>query len=239
MSAQVFFDKERVKMHIASIKKGGQNFEIDVDFDAAIKFKEGKADVKDALKAEKIFSDARKGMLASETQMKQLFGTSEPLEVAEIILKKGELPLTAEYKNKLKEEKRKQIIEFIRKNAVDPRTNIPHPANRIENAIEEAKVKIDEFKSVQQQVDDILKKLRPIIPISFMKKEIAVKIPADYAAKSYSTVNSFGKMLKEEWQTDGSWVVVVEMPGGLETDFYDALNKICHGNIESKVLKVK
>ena len=171
--------------------------------------------------------------------MKQLFGTSEPLDVAKIILEKGELPLTADYKNRLREEKRKQIIEFIRKNAVDPKTNIPHPAQRIENAIEEAKVKIDEFKGVQQQVDDILKKLRPIIPISFATKEIAVKIPADYAAKSYSTVNSFGKIIKEEWQTDGSWVIVVEMPGGIENDFYDALNKICHGNIESKVLKVK
>lgn len=237
--AQVSFDKEKITMHIASLKKGGQNFEIDVDFEAAIRFKEGKADIKDALKTEQIFSDAKKGMLASETQMEQLFETSDPLEVAKIILEKGELPLTADYKNRLREEKRKQIIEFIRKNAVDPKTNIPHPSQRIENAFEEAKVRIDEFKGVQQQVDDIIKKLRPIIPISFVTKEIVVKIPADYAAKSYSTVNSFGKMTKEEWQTDGSWVVVVEMPGGLENDFYDAINKICHGNVESKVLKVK
>jgi len=239
MARQGFFDKEKTQMHIARLKKGGQNFEIDINFDDAIKFKEGKANIKDALKAENIFSDAKKGMLASETQMKQLFETSEPLEVAKIILEKGELPLTAEYKNKLREEKRKQIIEFIRKNAVDPKTNIPHPAQRIENAIEEAKSRIDEFKEVKEQVKEILKKLRPILPIKFVVKEIAVKIPADYATKSYSTVKSFGTIIKEEWQTDGSWVAVVEMPGGIENDFYDSVNKICHGNIESKVIKVK
>ena len=105
--------------------------------------------------------------------------------------------------------------------------------------MEDAKAKVDEFKGVQEQVQEILKKLRPIIPIKFVTKEIAVKIPADYAAKSYSTVKSFGTITKEEWQTDGSWVVVVEMPGGIENDFYDSLNKICHGNIESKVIKVK
>ncbi len=79
---QGIYDREKVTLHIARLKKGGSNFEIDVDFDAAINFKQGKADIGDALKAEKIFSDAKKGMLASETQMKQLFETSEPLDKA-------------------------------------------------------------------------------------------------------------------------------------------------------------
>ena len=46
-------------------------------------------------------------------------------------------------------------------------------------------------------------------------------------------------MLREEWQTNGYWVAVVEMPGGMENDFYDKLNKICHGLVESKVLKTR
>ena len=230
---------ENENFHIARLKKGGQNFEIDVDFDAAMKYKEGKADIKDVLKVQSIFSDLKKGMLASETQMKQLFETDDPLEVAKIILEKGELPLTADYKAKLKEEKRKQIIEYIRRNAIDPKTGIPHPATRIENAIEEAKAKVDEFEAIPKQVDKILKLLRPIIPIKFAMKEIAIKIPAEFAAKSYSTVKSFGTLVREEWQTDGSWVAVVDIPGGMENDLYDAVNKICHGSVETKVVKVK
>lgn len=236
----ITFDKERVHFNIARLKKGGKAFEIDIDPDMAIAFKEGKSvDLKDILKAEHIFNDVKKGMLASETEMKSLFGTSDVLEVAKIILQKGELPLTAEYKNKLREQKKKQIINLIHRNAVDPQTHLPHPLQRIENAMEEAKVKIDEFESVQKQIQDVLKKIRVILPIRFEVKEIAVRIPSAYAVKSYNIVSSFGKILKEEWQTDGSWIVVLEMPAGLEEDFYDKINALCHGDVESKVLKIR
>ena len=79
----------------------------------------------------------------------------------------------------------------------------------------------------------------PTSPLQFEIKEIAVKIPADYAAKSYSVLSSFGKKLREDWQTDGSLVVVVEIPGGLEEDFHGKLNALCHGEVESKILNVK
>ena len=234
------FDKERVHFNVAKLKKGGQNFEIDVDPNMAIAFKEGKnVGIADVLKVEQIFSDVKKGMLASETQMKQIFGTPDVFEVAKIIIDKGELPLTAEYKNKLREEKRKQIINIIHRNGVDPQTHIPHPPDRIANAMEEVKFKVDEFKPIQQQMQEALKKIRVVLPIKFEVKEIAIKIPAAYAAKSYSVVNSFGKILRDEWQKDGSWIVVLEMPAGLEEDFYDKVNAMCHGEIESKVLKIR
>ena len=107
------------------------------------------------------------------------------------------------------------------------------------NAFEEAKVKIDEYKPAEEQVNDVLKKLRVVLPIKFEIKEISVRIPAEYAVKSYGTVKGFGRMIKEEWLNDGSWSVVVEIPGGLETDFYEKLNKITHGNNEAKVIKMK
>ena len=225
---------------IAKLKTQGHNFEILVDCDGALAFKSGKdIDIRSILAAQKIFSDAKKGLDAPENAMKAIFGTQDPLEVAKTIIKKGEIPLTTEYKEKLREEKRKQIISIIHVNAVDPQTHLPHPPQRIENAIAEAKVHIDEFQDVHKQVQEIIKKIRPILPIKFEDKEIAVKIPAEHAAKSYAAVKQFGRMLREDWQTDGSWVAVIEMPGGLENDFYDKINKLTHGNIEAKVLKVK
>ncbi len=70
-------------------------------------------------------------------------------------------------------------------------------------------------------------------------KEIAIKIPPEYAPKCYSTVKTFGTLLKEEWQTNGYWIAIVELPGGMENDLYDKLNKICRGDVESKVLKIR
>ncbi len=234
------FDREKISLNLARLKKGGKNYEIDVDSEKAIAFKGGaNIDIREVLKAEKIFYDAKKGLLASEHEMQQLFETSDPLEVAKIIIKEGEIQVTAEYRAKLSEQKKKKIINMIHRNGVDPRTHLPHPPQRIENAMEEAKIHIDEYKSAEQQLKEIIKQIRIILPIKLEIKEIAVKIPPEYAAKSYSAVKSFGQILKEEWQKDGSWIVVIEMSGGLENDFYDSINKICHGNIESKVLKIK
>ena len=225
---------------IAKLKAQGHAFEILVDCACAIALKEGKnEDMHDVLAAMQVFSDAHKGLVASETAIRQIFGTNETAEVARQIIQKGEIQLTQEYREKLREDKRKQIIAIIHRNGVDPKTHLPHPPQRIENAFVEARFHADEFTPVQEQVQEALKKLRPILPIKFETKEIALKITPEYAPKCYSTIKQFSTILREEWQTNGNWVAVVEIPGGMESDLYDKLNKICHGNVESKILKVK
>ncbi|MBL7056066.1 ribosome assembly factor SBDS [Candidatus Woesearchaeota archaeon] len=225
---------------IARLKTHGQNFEILVDCNNAISLREGKnIDIKDVLAAQKVFADAKKGLEASEGAMQQIFESSDAEDVAKKIIEKGEIQLTAEYRNNLKETKRKKILDIIHKNGVDPKTHLPHPIIRLENAFEEAKVHIDEFISVDKQVQAILDKLKPILPIKFEVKEIEVKISPEYAGKSYAAVKSFGTILKESWQDSGYYVAVLEMPGGLEQEFYDKLNDVCHGEVEVKVLKTK
>ncbi len=228
------------KAQIAKIRKNGQNFEILVDSNLAIALKgKGNVNINDVLAAEKIFADAKKGMESSPIALKQAFGTDDVFEVAKEIIIKGDVPLTAEYRQELRETKKKQIINMIHRNAVDPQTHLPHPPARVEAAMDEAKVHIDEFEDVNRQMQEVLKKIRIILPIKFEVKEIAVKISPEYAAKSYQVLNQFGKKLKEEWLNDGSLSVVLEMPGGLEEDFYEKINALCHGNVESKVLKTK
>ena len=189
---------------IARLKSHGQHFEILVDCGSALALREGRSvDMRDVLAAMQIFSDAHKGLVASEHAMKQIFGTNNVDEVAKQIIQKGEIQLTQDYREKLREEKRKQIISIIHRNGVDPKTHLPHPPQRIENAFIEAKFHVDEFASVQEQVQEALKKLRPILPIKFEVKEIAIKISPDYAPKCYAVVKQFGTILREEWQNSG------------------------------------
>ncbi len=225
---------------ISRLKTHGQTFEILVDSEKAIAFKGGgDIDIRDIVAVQNIFSDAKKGLEAPKNALKSIFKTDDVLEVAKAIIKKGEISLTADYRNKLRDEKRKQIIDFIHRNSVDPKTHRPHPPNRIESALEEAKFHVDEYKPLQKQVEEAVKAIRSVLPIKFEIKEIAVKIPAEFAAKSYNILNSFGKRLKEEWQNDGSLIAVIELPGGLEEDFYAELNKLCHGDIETKLLRTR
>ncbi len=231
-------NKLRVHINLARIKKGGETFEIDVDPDLALRFKRGEAvDIHDVLKAPTVFKDTQKGLAASTLLMKELFGTDDSYEVAAKIIKEGEIQLTSEYRERLREERRQKIMTMIHRYGIDPRTHAPHPLTRIQAALEQGKIKIDEHKNAEDQVKAIVDALKPILPIVFAKKEILIKIPAQFASKSIGIVKSVATILRESWGTDGSWQATIEIPGGLEAEFYDKINKATKGNVETTVVK--
>ncbi|MFH1915737.1 MAG: ribosome assembly factor SBDS [Nanoarchaeota archaeon] len=231
------FDREKVHFNVARLKKEGRTFEVVIDPDLAIQFKKEGGDVREVLHAQKIFCDAHKGLPSPDDDMEAAFQTTDTLAIAARIIKDGQIQLTSEYREKKREEKKKRILELIRINAIDARTGLPHPLVRLENAFAEARVKIDEDKSAEDQVNDIITQLRPVLPLKIDVKKIQVHIPANYAAKMYGTVKSFGRIIKEDWLNDGSWRVVVEIPAGLQTDFYEDLNGKTHGNCETKLIE--
>ncbi|MBC8500308.1 MAG: ribosome assembly factor SBDS [Nanoarchaeota archaeon] len=234
---QQLFDYQKISINIARLKTHGYSFEVVVDPDLAIDFKHGKeVEIRELLRAEEIFSDANKGMHAPEKELRKVFGTKDVLEVANKILADGEIQLTAEYRERVRAEKKKRIIDIIQKNGIDPKTKLPHPIQRLENAFAKAKIHIDEFKRPEDQVNEIVKRLTPILPIRFAKKEIQLIVPPEHAAKMYGRVQHFGEIKKDQWMNDGSWFAVVEIPAGLQNEFFDELNKETHGNIETKIL---
>ena len=223
---------------IARIEKSGEKFEVLVKPDAVQRLRDGKEiDLMAELAIDQIFKDAHKGSKASEEKMQEFFGTLEPLAVAKQIIRHGEIQLTTEQRRAMLEQKRKQIVQYIAQNAVNPQTGAPHPPQRIEIAMEEAKVHIDPFKSVEEQVKEVMDALRPLIPIRFEKVRIAVRLTAEDSAKCYGDLKAFGTILKEEWSPIGAWIGVVEMPAGMQTDFFDRINAKTKGNAEIKVLK--
>ncbi len=232
------YDREKVHLNVARLKKEGQVFQVVVDPELALEFKQGKnIDIGEVLKSEAVFEDPRKGLRNSETVLERVFGTKDVLEIAKTIIKEGELQVTSEQREKEIEEKRKKIINIIHINAIDPSTNLPHPPNRISNAMEEAKVKVDANRSAEEQIDGIVSQLRPIIPIKFAKKQLEIVLSGGHAAKLYSTVKSFGKFLREDWLSDGSWRVIVELPAGLHTELVDTLNSKTHGEVNIKIIE--
>ncbi len=223
---------------IARVEKSGEKFEVLVKPEAVAKVRDGKeVDLLKELAIDEVFKDAHKGSKASEEKMTEFFGTTDPLAVAKQIIQRGEIQLTTEQRRQMLEAKRKQIVQYIAANAINPQTAAPHPPQRIENAMEEAKVHIDPFKPVEEQVKEVLDALRPLIPIRFEKVRIAVKLSAEDSAKTYGDIKGFGTILKEEWSPTGAWLGVVEMPAGLQTDFLERLNAKTKGNVETRVLK--
>lgn len=226
------------KSVIARLDRQGHHFEVLVDCDKAMEFKQGNGSVDDALVADEIFKDSKKGEHASEHTLKELFNTTNKKTIAEIIIKEGEVQLTTEYKAKVREEKKKQIINLISRNAVDPKTNLPHPPQRIELAMDQAKVKIDEFKSAEEQIKTIVDQMIEILPISYELRKIQFVIPAEFGGACSGALRKFGTVLREEWKGDGLHVLV-EVPAGLQNDLFDSLNHLTHGKLESNIVEDK
>ncbi|MFQ6094841.1 MAG: ribosome assembly factor SBDS [Candidatus Bathyarchaeia archaeon] len=222
---------------ISRISLGGENFEILVNPEAAHSYRTGKeVSLSEILVTETVYTDAKKGMRASEEKLKKAFGTLNIQKIASQILKRGTLLLTAEQRRKMIEEKRRQIIAFIVRNCVDPRTKLPHPPLRIEQAMEQVHASIDPFKSVEEQANDVIKLLRSILPLSMERVTVSVRIPPQYTGKVYGMVRGFGALKREEWHPDGSWSGVIEMPAGLYGPFLEKLGEATKGNLEAKLI---
>jgi len=220
------------------LKTHGCTFEVLVDPDGALAYRRGEnINLEEILAVEDIFENASRGDRSSEEDLVKAFGTTEVPAIADKILKKGEISLTAEQRKKLIEAKRRQVIQFIAANAINPQTRTPHPPGRIDQAMTEARVNIDPSKSVDELVTQTMKAVRPLIPIRFEEVEVAVKIPPAYAPKSYGEIAAFGKVTREAWQNNGSWVGVVKIPAGLQNDFYSLINRLTKGEAETKLLK--
>ncbi len=221
---------------VAKYERRGHKFEILVDPDKAFRFREGeKINIDDVLVGDYIYKDARKGDRASPEEVSKVFGTSDIRKVAEEILKHGELQLTTEHRRKLLEAKRKLIVNYIARSAVDPRTKTPIPPQRIERAMDEARFSVDLYKSVEEQAAKAIKAISRILPVRIARALITIKVPPTYSGRIYSEVKKLGDVKSEKWLTDGSLQVEIEVPAGMQAEVIDSVNRLTKGSAEVTV----
>jgi len=225
------------KAVIARLKTHGENFEILVDPELAFEYKHSDKpkNVMEIMASEFIFKDAKKAEKAAASNLQKIFGTTDVNVIAEKIIKEGEIELTAAQKKKMLEERKRQIIEYIVRNSINPQTNAPNPPSRIEAAMEQAHVEIKLEKTAEQQVEDVLKKIREFVPIKFENVKIAAKIPFQYAGGIHYALKGI-KILKEEYTSD-SVLIMVEVPAGIQNEVLGRLNALTKGDVETKILK--
>ncbi|MFH1307396.1 MAG: ribosome assembly factor SBDS [archaeon] len=206
----------------------GKEFQILVDFDKALKYKKGEnVSVGEVVLTDEIFYDIKKGLKASNSDLEKTFGSSDIIKVEEKIIKNGSIQVPADHRDKEKEQKLKQIVEFLIKNAVDPRTAMPHTPTRIEDAIKQSGINIDN-RPVEEQISKIIEKIREILPVKIETKKLRIKIPAVHTGKIYSLIKEYKE--KEDWMGNGDLICVINLPIGMQMDFYDKLNAVTHGS---------
>lgn len=222
---------------IARYEKGGEKFEVLVNPELALQVREGKkVEPRELLVGDIVYRDARRALKASEGSIQRVFGTLDVYKVAVEIVKRGELQLTSEQRRRLIEQKKRQIVSFISRNAIDPKTGAPHPPQRIEKAMEEAKVGVDLYKDVEAQALQIVKAISRVLPIKIAKAIVQVRVPPQYSAKFYSTVRGLGEVKRQDWKSDGTLIVELEIPAGMQQEVIDKVNSLTRGEGEVKIL---
>ena len=203
---------------IARFEKFGKRFELFVDPDLVELWKSDNSAVElgKLLAIEDVFLDAKDGERPTAELLENVFGTLDVHKIATRILSEGEIQLTANQRKKMVDMKRKQIIQHIQYNAIDPRTKTPHPHTRIELALEQSKYSVDPFKRLELQVKEAIKLLKPLIPLSFETTRMAFRISGKHYGATSQLLREYKE--KDEWLENGDWVCVIEIPSGMKAD---------------------
>jgi ribosome maturation protein SDO1 len=217
----------------ARIRKGSLTFEIIVDMDEALKFKKGTSNFI-APETDKVFTDLKKGNVASKSELEKSFGTSDINEIAKVIVKQGDVEVNQEHRDEEKEKKIRQVVDFLARNSTNPQTGNPHSPDRIRSALEQAHINIKNVP-IEEQIEEILSHISLILPIKIETKRIKILIPAIHTGRAYGIISPYKE--KEDWLNDGSLEVVVNIPAGIIIDFYDKLNSVTHGSIVATEIK--
>ncbi|MBW3023014.1 ribosome assembly factor SBDS [Candidatus Woesearchaeota archaeon] len=241
MAKGYVFDLKEEALHInvaRYVKEKSKHYEVVIDPDLAEDFKKGKVkNVSEVLKVEDVFTDAKKALRPAESDLVETFGTKDKLKVAEIIIRKGIIQTSDKYRDELRKQKRNKLVELIRVNCIDAKTGLPFPPQRVENAFEEAKIKIDDHKTAEDQVQEVIKQLRTVLPIKTETKVYGISIPAKYASKTHNILKQFAALENEKWNSDGSFSCKIEIPAGMKEEFFDKVNALTHGDAQIEELK--
>lgn len=148
------------KFQLVRYQKGKKKFEIMTKQGAVTKFKEGKLGFDNVCSTTTIFTNSKKGEQAKESDLQDVFETTNEEEVCKLILKMGSLQLTAKEREAKVQQKRQQILHHIHSNWEDPKSKLPHPMLRLENAFKASKCKVDVEGDVMKQAEDAVKKMQ-------------------------------------------------------------------------------
>ena len=217
---------------LARIVRDTHHFEIWVDPEMAWAFNHGKTDVNfnDMIALDTIYTDAKKGDEAKQELIQEVFQTTDFEVIAKKIIGEGEVQLTTSQRNDMLERRKKEIIDYISKNAHDPKANTPIPSQRIVNALEEIKYKFSLSRRKDDETHEVLLKLQKMMPISLEKIVVRVEIPAIYVGKAQPLLHKY-EMVEEKWMPSGILIAKIKIPAGIKNALLNDFNNVTHGQV--------
>jgi len=91
---------------------------------------------------------------------------------------------------------------------------------------------IDPFKRLDDQIKYIIDPLRKILPLKSEILELSVTVPAQFSGQSFSVLRSMGEVKSEQWLSDGSLQVVLNINAGMKSSFLDRIGNVTKGSAQ-------
>eukprot|EP01090_Pellita_catalonica_P016191 TRINITY_DN4575_c0_g1_i1.p1 TRINITY_DN4575_c0_g1~~TRINITY_DN4575_c0_g1_i1.p1 ORF type:complete len:257 (-),score=51.65 TRINITY_DN4575_c0_g1_i1:1019-1789(-) len=212
-------------------RDGKNTFEVLTKTGLALKFREGNiGSVANVLYADEIFSNQSKGERANASDLERAFNSSDINTCAKIIIEKGDFHMSTSERKEKVEKKRAEMVNYIHKYYIDPRSKTPHPVARIEEALNKMKLNIDINESAERQVKEkVIKKLPEIIPIS--RTEMAGTLIVPHAAMGSATgiIHQYVSVDKEDWTSTGCTMQISLVPGDYDK-FMSEMQNVTKGD---------
>lgn len=225
---------------IVRYEREGRRFEILVDPDKALEYREGKKiPLSEVIQGDFIYRDARKGLKASPSDVEKVFGALEASKILHKILTEGEIQLTTEQRRRLIEAKRRMLVNYIVRNSIDAVTKKPIPPARIEAAMEQARISVDLNRSVEEQAIEVVKALSRVMPIKMATAVLRIRIPREHASRAFSQVSRLGEVRRSQWLGDGSAELELVIPAGLQGEVIEKVARATQGSAQVDVMEVK
>ena len=219
---------------IVRYKHGKLRYEIVVDPREALKWKQNKRDEVDQTElftTRDIFHNITKGERPTDEDLLNSFGDMTNEEMLFTILEKGELLLTQDQRNELTAKRRKEIVDYIHRHTINPKNQQPHPKLRIENALLQAGISLQEKGKVADIVPEIIQQLQTLLPMRFESIKLEIRMPSQLAGSIFQQFYSYGELSAEEW-SGAFFSCQLLLPSGLLSDFTEFLNKRTKGKAQ-------
>lgn len=209
---------------IVRYKVDKQQFEVLVKPETVQKYREGKLGLSNVLFADSIFKNHSKAEKAKEAELQSAFNTSNVEECIKVILEKGEAHLTTAERKAKMDAKRLEIINYIHKYYIDPKSKTPHPVTRIESVLDSLKMRIEPDESAERQAQDIIKKMVEVIPLKKSEVEGMLQVPHAHLGVATGVVHKWCTVLRENYDSKGCVYTVSLVPGDFDTFITDLTN---------------
>lgn len=192
------------KGQIVRYQKGKHKFEVLCKPGLPLQFRENKIGWDKVLMIDMVFTNSSKGDRAGGAELTEIFGTDNMDECCKKIVMEGDIQLTQQERDKFYEEARKQIVFFIHKNYIDPKTKLPHPPDRIDHAMTEIKFKIDPNKDAKSQAEDCATKLQGKLMLSkAVQIQARLTIKKQHVGQCKNIIHKIANVTHEEWVPEG------------------------------------